>query len=346
MLAANAPDVDILSYARGEYFALSFRRGITHGWPALLVLPFVVAGIILAWDRWVRRRIEPGSCPVRAGPTLGLSAVGLVTHPALDWMNTYGMRWSLPFDGAWTYGDALFIIDPWIWLALGGAVFLASNPSRRGLVGWGVIATGASLLVLAAFSPVARILWALGVVMIVSLRLLAGPRGMGERCTLVRVAGAVVVLYIGLLVAANGVARDQVLRTARAAGFATRDVMVAPVRGNPFVSDVEVLTDDAYVPGVHSWVGTPRVALFPGDAVPLVSGPAALTREKLEELAATARELPPVSDYLVWSRYPYMRVEPDGNGWDVLVSDARYDEVPGAGGLSGVRVHVPGSEDP
>ncbi len=346
MLAANAPDIDILSYVRGEYFALSFRRGITHGWPALLVLPFVVAGIILAWDRWVRRRIEPRENPVRAVPILGLSAVGLLTHPALDWMNTYGMRWSLPFDGTWTYGDALFIIDPWIWLALGGAIFLASNPSRRGLLGWAVIGTLASLLVLAAFGPVARILWALGVVTIVSLRFLEGPRAMGERGTLVRVAGVGVVLYIGVLVAANGVARKQVLRAARADGLTTRDVMVAPVRGNPFVSEVEVLTDDAYVPGVHSWVGTPRVELFPGDAVPLVSGPAALTREKLEDVAATAREQSVVSDYLVWSRYPYMRVEPDGNGWDVLVSDARYDGVPGAGGLSGLRVHVPGTEDP
>jgi inner membrane protein len=55
VVAANAPDVDMLSYVRGPYFALSFRRGITHGWPALVVLPLLVAAAMLAWDRCVRR---------------------------------------------------------------------------------------------------------------------------------------------------------------------------------------------------------------------------------------------------------------------------------------------------
>ena len=40
--AANAPDIDIFAYSHGEYFALSFRRGITHGLPALLVLLVLV----------------------------------------------------------------------------------------------------------------------------------------------------------------------------------------------------------------------------------------------------------------------------------------------------------------
>jgi inner membrane protein len=93
VVAANAPDVDVLSYAGGPYLALSFRRGITHGVPAMLVLPFVVAGAMLAWDRWVRRRREPTAPAAPYGALLALSALGVLTHPALDWLNTYGMRW-------------------------------------------------------------------------------------------------------------------------------------------------------------------------------------------------------------------------------------------------------------
>ena len=63
VIAANAPDVDVLSYARGEWFALSFRRGITHGVPALIVLPWLVAGAVMAWDRGVRRRRSPDAPP-------------------------------------------------------------------------------------------------------------------------------------------------------------------------------------------------------------------------------------------------------------------------------------------
>jgi len=55
VVAANAPDVDVLAYTQDEWFALAFRRGITHGVPAMAVLPFAVAGAMAAWDRLVRR---------------------------------------------------------------------------------------------------------------------------------------------------------------------------------------------------------------------------------------------------------------------------------------------------
>ncbi|HSR42077.1 MAG TPA: metal-dependent hydrolase, partial [Longimicrobiales bacterium] len=96
VVAANAPDVDLLSFAEGEYAALAFRRGLTHGLPAMAVLPFAVTGAILGWDRLVRRRRTPDAEPVRPRAILLLSVIGLLTHPALDWMNTYGMRWWLP----------------------------------------------------------------------------------------------------------------------------------------------------------------------------------------------------------------------------------------------------------
>src|ERR671919_620239 len=46
------------------------------------------------------------------------TAVAVLSHPLLDWLNTYGMRWLMPFRGVWSYGDTLFIVDPWLWLAL------------------------------------------------------------------------------------------------------------------------------------------------------------------------------------------------------------------------------------
>ena len=46
----------------------------------------------------------------------------MLTHPVLDWLNNYGIRLLMPFSPRWFYGDAVFIIDPWLWLALGGAL--------------------------------------------------------------------------------------------------------------------------------------------------------------------------------------------------------------------------------
>lgn len=122
MLAANFPDIDVIAVPLGH--SLGFRRGVTHGVPALLVLPVVLTLIMLAWHRW-----RGGKAP-NARWLLVLSAIAMLTHPFLDWMNTYGMRWLMPLDGTWWYADTLFIVDPWIWFALGAGIWLSRRRQR------------------------------------------------------------------------------------------------------------------------------------------------------------------------------------------------------------------------
>jgi len=123
IIAANLPDADVCSYAVGPVFPLTFRRGWTHGVLAMLVLPFALAGLMLLWDRWVRRRLHPDRAPADVRWLLALAAIALLTHPFLDWLNTYGIRLLMPFSHHWFYGDVLFIADPWIWVMLGAGVF-------------------------------------------------------------------------------------------------------------------------------------------------------------------------------------------------------------------------------
>ena len=117
MIAANFPDLDVIAVPLGH--SLGFRRGITHGVPALIILPFVLTVILLGWHRWRGRATDQPN----ANWLLLLSAIGILTHPFLDWLNTFGMRWLMPMSGRWWYGDTLFIFDPWIWLALGAGVW-------------------------------------------------------------------------------------------------------------------------------------------------------------------------------------------------------------------------------
>src|SRR5215216_2877037 len=117
LVGANFPDIDVVAVPLGR--GLELRRGWTHGVLALVLLPVVLTALVLAWDRLVRRRRAPGApragegdaASVRPGQLLLLAAVSIATHPLLDWMNTYGVRWLMPFDGRWFYGDALFIVD-------------------------------------------------------------------------------------------------------------------------------------------------------------------------------------------------------------------------------------------
>jgi inner membrane protein len=113
--------------------ALWLRRGVTHGVLALVVLPFLLAGVMILWDRLVRRRggrVPPD--PVVPGQVVLLSLLAVATHPLLDFMNTYGMRWLMPFSGRWFYADTLFIVDPWIWALLAAGIFIARRRRKDG----------------------------------------------------------------------------------------------------------------------------------------------------------------------------------------------------------------------
>ncbi len=116
IIAANLPDIDFVLYFWGDARSYAFRRGITHGIPALIVLP-----VMLALAMMILSRISSTSRVGREASfqwLLLLSVIGVASHPALDWLNNYGMRWLMPMVDKWFYGDTLFIADWVIWLAL------------------------------------------------------------------------------------------------------------------------------------------------------------------------------------------------------------------------------------
>jgi len=129
MIGANFPDIDVIAVPLGR--ATEFRRGWTHGLLAIAVLPFVLTALMIAWDRYKRRSGGTERPPVVPRELLLLSTLAIVTHPVLDWMNSYGMRWLMPFDGRWFYGDSLFIVDPWLLIMLGVGVWFSRRRERH-----------------------------------------------------------------------------------------------------------------------------------------------------------------------------------------------------------------------
>ena len=122
--------MDVLAYFWGPAADLAFRRGWTHGILALALWPFLLTGALVLLGRGIHR-VRRASLPSGIAPRqmLLLSSVAILSHPVLDTLNTYGMRWLMPFSGRWFYGDTLFIVDPWVWLTLGAGVLL-SQPRR------------------------------------------------------------------------------------------------------------------------------------------------------------------------------------------------------------------------
>ena len=132
IIAANLADIDALGLLFGEN--LAWRRGWTHGPIAMLVLPPLLVGAMVLFDRWqVRRGTRPAErLPIHVGWLLALAYVGWASHPLLDFMNTYGIRLLMPFSERWFYGDTLFIIDVWLWTALAVGVWLSRRRRGRG----------------------------------------------------------------------------------------------------------------------------------------------------------------------------------------------------------------------
>ncbi|MBV6522519.1 MAG: hypothetical protein MNPFHGCM_02667 [Gemmatimonadaceae bacterium] len=109
VIGANIPDVDAATYAFADSLAaVEFRRGWTHGLPALVCWTLLLAGCFLWWDR---RRGEASDTEARPAPMLAAAFLSVFSHTSLDWLNNYGVRWLMPFSNRWFYGDTLFIVD-------------------------------------------------------------------------------------------------------------------------------------------------------------------------------------------------------------------------------------------
>ena len=138
IIAANIPDIDALAVLLGGHTHLAIRRGITHGPIAMLILPLILWGIMLWFDRWQERRGKRPEkrLPIHKGWLLALAFIGTLSHPAMDWLNSYGVRLLEPFSSRWFYGDSIFIIDVWIWAALIAGVWFSLRRENRGQGNW------------------------------------------------------------------------------------------------------------------------------------------------------------------------------------------------------------------
>lgn len=328
ILGANAPDIDAVTMFVSRDLSLGFRRGWTHGVLAMAVLPVVLTLALLLLDRAVAR--WRGRKPqARAGPLLALAALAVWSHPVLDWLNTYGVRFLMPFDGTWFYGDALFVVDPWVWLLLGASVVLARSTSRVGAAGWIVLGIATTSLVTGfeGAPPAARVAWCIGVAGILGLRL-AGRRWSEHVPRIAVVCLAAAALYIAAMVAASRIAERQV-----AAWLAERDdtpveIMASPAPGNPALRHIVVADAEHYHFLELDWLSDD----------PLRVSLPSIDRGGDNRITRAALTAPHVRGLAVWTRFPAYRIEETADGYRVSISDVRY--VWRGGGLGAAVVEL------
>jgi inner membrane protein len=337
VVAAEFPDLDIVYsgpvLGMGKLGYLLHHRGHTH-----TLLLALVAGVVLwALTLLFVRAVRDG--PAR-GAMLGLALAGTLSHVVLDFTNSYGVHPFWPLENGWFYGDAVFIVEPWLWV-LAIPPLLVGQRSRVGRV---LLALGLVAILAAA--------WTLGVVprslaavlTAAALGWLLLMRALPVTARLSLALGA----WLGfeaLSFATSSAAREAV---ARAVPDGLHDVVLTAAAGNPLcfdaiVVEADVATYRASRATVAAWptvraasdcsAAASREAVFGGAVAGLRGGLVPSPREAsdtirwrqewsapLSELRTIARRCD-VRAGLGFIRVPVWEVAPDGA---VRLSDLRY----------------------
>ena len=342
LLAANAPDADIVVLAFGDRWSfLQHHRGITHAIVGVIALAFALPLIIHAIDRlWSRWRSRSPQTNLKG--LMIASFIVSATHPLLDWTNSYGIRFLLPWSQKWSYGDLVFIVDPYLWLIFGGASFLLAASTRSQKIVWGVIAAVLTFLII--FSPrssslpnpsLIAFLWILAVIVLIVLSLKGAKERWGSRIAFV--SFAVVLAYWSLLAFAHARAitlgGEEAVRLASANSERVARLAAMPTLANPFRWDCVFETD----------LATYRFNLnLVGEASPLSIVRYAKPSGELKEIMETVSEQRPARVFLGFARFPVMQLADPGCATRTLVelADLRYTEPGRSRGTFSLEVPV------
>lgn len=256
-LVANLPDADVFytGWRAAPLKYLLYHRGYTHTILIALLLGLATWGLAALFLRGL------GGCRVsraQVGWLGGIVILSAMSHLLLDWTNSYGVHPFWPLDNHWYYGDAVFIVEPWLWIvSLPILIRTARSRISRLLLGI-ILLAGLGLAwkveLISRFAAAALTLGAGG--MILATRLSSTRRGL----TVASTGWAVVSLTFGI---AAGRARTlviQELKLTMGPPAQLLDLVISPMPANPTCFSAIAVQQR----GGEYLVNTARVTLLPG----------------------------------------------------------------------------------
>jgi inner membrane protein len=328
LLAANSPDSDIIVLAFGDRWAfLQHHRGITHAIVGVIALAVLVPLIFHFVDRlWSRFRNQTAKTKLKG--LMVASFIVTATHPLLDWTNNYGIRFLLPWSQKWSYGDLVFVVDPYLWLILGGASFLLTARTSFSKFIWAALAAVLTFVVVAGprsgnlpNPQLVALLWIVVLVALIVLFLKDARERWGRRIAFV--AFSLVLCYWSALAFAHlravALGSEAAARMASANGEAVARLAAMPQLANPFRWDCVFETDRAMYRFDVGLIGDTSA----GDPVRYAK-PEGELKEAFNEIAQQR----PVQIFLGFARFPVVQLADPGCTTQTLVqlADLRYTE--------------------
>ena len=335
LLSANAADADFVSLFFGDRWTLlHHHRGLTHSIVGTIAIGLLIPLLVAVIERTIAsiRRRAP---TIRLRGLMVASLIAAATHPLMDWMNNYGVRPLLPWSGRWFYGDLVYIIDPYIWLLLGAAMFLLTSKGRLKIFAWTVLASiTTTLIVLASIrsadASALRFLcaiWIAGVIAAAIVRATGIHKRLNHRAALA--ALALVLMYWGGLAVAHRAAYTAALakanQLANSRGESIVKVASMPMIATPFSWQSVAETDRA----IYRY----PTAITSDDRATDVSGVHRFEKPigVVAELVSIAERDRRAQEFLLFARFPIAVPESSDCIGQALVqfADIRYTE-PGA----------------
>jgi inner membrane protein len=280
---------------------------------------------------------------VKLSGLLLASIIVSATHPLLDWTNNYGVRFLLPWNSRWFYGDFVFILDPFMWLILGGAAFLLTSRTKKQITAWVIIALIPTYLVLlgpasraglANVTPL-RVIWITAIVALVILFKQEKAEGWGAETAIV--AFGLVVFYLGSLLTIHFFAlREAKAQASRIADKNSEHVIkiaAMPTLANPFRWTCVFETERAayrFDSGLGNGHEVPNVDRYEKADPPGSSAVAEASRDRRAII------------FLGFARFPVARVIGEDCATQTLVqlADLRYTEPGSSRGTFALEVPV------
>lgn len=334
-LANNGPDLDFAYTAitGGKLGYLLHHRGHTHtlvAAPLLAVISWALVALVL---RVSGSRLDRA----RHAALLGIALLGAALHILLDFGNNYGVHPFWPLYSGWFYGDAIFIIEPWLLLILAGCA-LGATASRigRGLLSMCV----GGLLLLAWVNRLAGV--GLASALSVFAVVWCGALWRAPARRRLAAVGLALAGFLLVVLVARGRARA-IARAALAPDGGLVTLSSTPSPGNPLCwwALAVVQTGDDYV--VRQALAAPFPQLVGADqclwpmedtTAPLLEAEATEAaaaqelraggefRAPLRELLTLARDDCAASAFLRFARIPFWI---ENGGRATLIGDLRYD---------------------
>jgi inner membrane protein len=342
VVGSNFPDLDFL-YAPitdGKLGYLLHHRGHTHT---------VLAGLFTAALLYVAARaIGSRRNTLSVGDQRWLALACLLApqlHLLMDFSNNYGVHPFWPLNGAWYYGDAIFIVEPWFWIAMLPPLMFAAE---RRLT---AIALGA-VLALALIAAWAVDIVAVGTSASLTLAALACLWLSGRLSTPRSVAFAVAssLALVIVFFSSSRSARAQLLAVSESrrldSARTVEDVVLTPAIGNPFCVSALLVEADAsryfistatvstapLLMAVDDCLFAPSTPSSPLAPIDHGTDPAVRLRAEwsgsLSELRALARDNCAAAALLRFLRVPVFR-RTNAETW--YLGDLRYDRGPELG---------------